>query len=341
MQRIMRGGNEKSAKSASKLSRPPIGRMMRLHVLLQSGKYPNCRTVAEEFEVTPKTIQRDIDYMRYQLGAEIDYDPVRFGYYYTKPVSQFPMFDISEGEVAALFIAQKALTQYRGTPFEKPLMEACRKLMGMLNDHVSIEWINLQTAVSFRNAAVSPVEMETFDAVCRALADSVEIAFYYHKLGSAQVEMRRAQPWHLGCIQNQWYCFAHDLDRGQIRKFVLPRMSAVKLTQVKFMRPEEFEIEKYLQGSFGVFSKENSGGKLRRIRIRFDAWAARLVAESEWHESQEVKKLVNGEVEITLQLTDFEEVERWILSWGDHARVLAPKVLRERIRLIAKRVAEL
>ena len=45
---------------------------MRLHVLLQAGKYPNCQSVAREFEVTAKTIQRDIDYMRYQLGAEID-----------------------------------------------------------------------------------------------------------------------------------------------------------------------------------------------------------------------------------------------------------------------------
>lgn len=315
--------------------------MMRLHVLLQSGKYPNCQSVAREFEVAPKTIQRDIDYMRYQLGAEIEYDPVKFGYYYTKPVTHFPAFDVSEGEIAALFIAQKALAQYRGTPFEKPLLEACRKLVGMLQGSVSVEWVNLQTAVSFRSTGVSRVEMETFDAVSRALAESVEVVFHYHKLGSDQVEMRRAQPWHLACVQNQWYCFAHDLDRDQMRRFVLQRMSAVKLTRNKCERPVDFSIEQVLKGSFGVFSRsDGDNGKVHRIRIRFDSWAARLVCESEWHESQEVKRLANGDAELTLQLTDFEEVERWILSWGDHARVLAPAALRERIRAIARRVAE-
>ncbi|HEY5742607.1 MAG TPA: WYL domain-containing protein [Terrimicrobiaceae bacterium] len=316
--------------------------MMRLHALLQSGKYPNCRSVAEEFEVAPKTIQRDIDYMRYQLGAEIDYDPVRFGYYYTKPVSHFPAFDISKGEIAALFIAQKALTQYRGTPFERPLLEACRKLMGMLQGSVSVEWVNLQSAISFRSAGVSRVEMATFDGVSRALAESVEIVFHYNKLGSDQLEMRRARPYHLACVQNQWYCFAHDLDREQMRRFVLQRMNAVKLTRTKFERPADFSIEQVLKGSFGVFSKTGgNASKVHRIRIRFDSWAARLVSESEWHESQEIKKLANGEVEMTLQLTDFEEVERWILSWGDHARVLTPKVLKERIRSIARRVADM
>ncbi|HEY5752706.1 MAG TPA: WYL domain-containing protein [Chthoniobacterales bacterium] len=315
--------------------------MMRLHVLLQSGKYPNCQSVAREFEVTAKTIQRDIDYMRYQLGAEIAYDPVRFGYYYTKPMSHFPAFNISEGEVAALFIAQKALAQYRGTPFEKPLLEACRKLMGMLQGSVSVEWVNLQTAVSFRSTGVNRVEMETFDGITRALAESVEIVFHYHKLGSEQVEMRRARPWHLACIQNQWYCFAFDLDREQMRRFVLQRMSAVKLTRTKFERPSDFSIGQILKGSFGVFSRTGKeAGKIHRIRLWFDAWAARLVCESEWHESQEVKKLENG-VEMTLQLTDFEEVERWILSWGDHARVLTPKALQERIRCIARRMAEM
>ncbi|HEY5893409.1 MAG TPA: WYL domain-containing protein [Chthoniobacterales bacterium] len=316
--------------------------MMRLHGLLQAGKYPNCRSVAAEFEVTPKTIQRDIDYMRYQLGAEIDYDPVRFGYYYTKPVSQFPAFDISEGEVAALFIAQKALAQYRGTPFEKPLLEACRKLAASMPGCISIEWVNLQTAISFRNAGVAKVEMVTFDAVSRALAESVEIAFFYHKLDSTQMEMRRAQPYHLACVQNHWYCFAYDLERDQMRTFALQRMSAVKLTKARFERPKDFSIERFLKGSLGVFSKTGAGTeRVYSIRIRFDAWAARLVSESEWHESQEIVKRANGEIDLLLRLTDFEEVERWILSWGDHARVLAPKVLRDRIRNIARRVAEM
>lgn len=66
-----------------------------------------------------------------------------FGYHYTEPVTHFPMLEISEGEVVARFIAQKALAEHRGTAFEKPLEAACRKLAGSLPGKISVSWQNL------------------------------------------------------------------------------------------------------------------------------------------------------------------------------------------------------
>src|SRR4051794_26796119 len=78
-------------------SRPPLERMMRMHARLQSGRYPNCRKLAEELEVSSKTVQRDLDFMRYRLGLPIAYDQFRFGFFYTEPVTSFPNVEISEG----------------------------------------------------------------------------------------------------------------------------------------------------------------------------------------------------------------------------------------------------
>ena len=55
-------------------SRPPLARMLQLHQQLQAGSFPNCRKLADELEVSTKTIQRDIDFMRDQLGMPIEYD---------------------------------------------------------------------------------------------------------------------------------------------------------------------------------------------------------------------------------------------------------------------------
>src|SRR6188474_3593709 len=109
-------------------SRPPLERMMRMHERLKAGRYPNCRKLAEELEVSSKTVQRDIDFMRYRLGLPIEYDQLHFGFYYTEPVASFPSIEVSEGEIVALFVAQKALAQYRGTSFEKPLAAAFQKI---------------------------------------------------------------------------------------------------------------------------------------------------------------------------------------------------------------------
>lgn len=71
-------------------SRPPILRMTRLHEQLQARCFPNCRKLAAMLEVSAKTIQRDIDYMRDALGLPIAYDEKRFGFFYTNPAPPKP-----------------------------------------------------------------------------------------------------------------------------------------------------------------------------------------------------------------------------------------------------------
>ena len=50
--------------------------MLQLHQQLKAGRFPNCRKLADELEVSSKTIQRDIEFMRYQLGFPVDEHPV-------------------------------------------------------------------------------------------------------------------------------------------------------------------------------------------------------------------------------------------------------------------------
>ena len=55
--------------------------------------------------------------------------------------------------------------------------------------------------------------------------------------------------------------------------------------------------------------------------------------ERRWHPSQEVKELKGKDrsVELTFEIASFEEITRWVLSWGGQAEVIAPKKLRERV----------
>ena len=192
----------------------------------------------------------------------------------------------------------------------------------------------MDSAISFRGIGTSVADLELFETVSRAVLDSHELAFEYKKLGSTRHEQRRVQPYHLGCIENQWYLFGFDLVRQQIRTFALPRMRKVRDTRTGFRRPADFSISNHLSDSFGVFK----GKAKHRVRIRFDAFAASLVGERHWHPSQKIKRLVDGEIELSMTLGGLEEVERWILSWGEHACVLEPAELKRRIRRAAEAI---
>jgi len=309
-------------------SRPPLERMMRIHGQLKADDFPNCRKIADELEVSSKTIQRDIDFMRDRLGLPIEYDPLRFGFRYTQEVESFPSIEVSEGEVAALFVAQKALAQYKGTPFERPLRSAFRKIADSLKERVSFSWSDMEEAISFHSAGASVADLALFETVSQGVLQSVELEFEYRKLNSKGYEPRRVRPFHIACLENQWYLFAEDLERKDLRTFALPRMRDVRLTTTQFRRPANFSISKVLSGSFGVFE----GGKKHHIRLQFDAFAARLVSERTWHESQRFREAKDGSATLELELGGLEEIQRWILSWGSHVRVLAPEKLIDAVR---------
>ena len=121
-------GLSSAAKPRTLHSRPPIYRFQEIFHAIKTGRYPNRTQLARTIEVTTKTIQRDIDYMRYQLNLPIEFDYARGGYYFTRPMTELPLFQLTEAELVSIFVAQKALEAYKGTAFEQPLRTAFQKL---------------------------------------------------------------------------------------------------------------------------------------------------------------------------------------------------------------------
>lgn len=311
--------------------------MLRIHELLQKGAPVSRSTLAAELEVSPKTVGRDLDFMRDRLGLPLEYDPARHGFVYTRRVVQFPTMTISEGELVALSVARKALTQYRGTPFEQPLRAAFEKLTGGLRDQIQFAWGDLGESISFRTAGQGVGDLATFETASQGVLRAEELAFSYQKLGSDAAETRRVEPLHLACIDHQWYLFARDRAReGAVRTFALTRIAGLRATGRRFERPADFSLDDHLADSFGVFSAPEP----REVRLRFDAFSARLIRERTWHASQSLEPLPDGRLELTMHLGLSPEVERWILGWGAHVEALAPAALREKIGRTARQVAE-
>jgi len=302
--------------------------MQVIFLKIKSGAYPNRHNLASDIEVTTKTIQRDIDFMRERLELPIEYDSAHGGYVFTREVETFPMVELNESELFAVFVAQKALGQYKGTPFEHPLRNAFEKLAGSLQGKITLSWSDLDSRISFKNFDLMPVEMSVFQSVSEAVRKSRELHFEYKKVNAARFERRRLQPYHLACILDQWYLFGHDLERGAIRTFVLARMRKVEITSATFERPKDFSIGKHLRSSFGVFS----GTGTHRVKLHFDPFAAQFIRERVWHPSQKLQELADGGLEFGIELSSLIELEPWILSWGEHVRVLQPKSLLRTIR---------
>lgn len=313
-------------------SRPPLARMLRIHDILQDGRQTNCTKLAQQLEVSTKTIMRDLAFMRDQLDLPAEYDPQTFTWRYAYPVKNFPTVQISEGELLALLVAQKALEQYQGTPYHDQLAHAFAKLSAGLNDRISFSPTGTSGNISFHRAGLGRSDLKLFEKLSRAVNESREVAFDYRKPGSTTVEHRRVHPYHLANRENAWYLVGHDLDRGSLRTFALARMKSLVVTERAFVRPADFAPAKFFGKAFGAFV----GTGDYRVTIRFSAAVADQIRERCWHESQETRDLPDGGLEFTVQLGGLDEILRWILGWAGEAEVVSPKELRDLVRAKAE-----
>ena len=309
--------------------------MMQIHAVLQQGGYPNCSTLARRLEVSTKTVQRDLEFMRDRLNLPLEFDAVHNGYRYTEDVESFPTLQITEGDLFALLVAEKALQQYRGTPFEARLVGALRKLEQALPDAVSLNLSQWEQAVTFRTTAEPLVNVPPIlEALTRAAQKRERLRIRYRKPGSRDAEERTVDPYQLANVDGDWYLFAFDHLRKAIRRFVPARITTVESAGETFERPAKFELEKLLRDSFGVHSREGDFD----VVLRFEEQVADYLREKKWHNSQRLVELPGGGVEMHLKLGSLQEVQRWVLGWGGAARVMAPPELATAVRKAAERI---
>ncbi len=309
--------------------------MLRIHQALQAGGFPNASKLAREAEVSTKTIHRDVEFMRDRLNLPIEYDARRNGYHYTGEVSGFPTMQITEGEIFALVVAEKALQQYRGTSFEKPLLSAIKKMEQALPDTISLNLADIEQTISFRTRAEPILNLETFDVLAKAVAQRQQLELHYRKPGQA-AEKRLVDAYHLANINGEWFLFAFDHARKDLRTFAPARIQSARPTGKTFERSQKFSLEKRLRDSFGVHAGEGQ----YEVVIRFAPRAADYIREKKWHASQTLRDLKDGGAELRMKLSSLAEVERWVLSWGGEAEVLKPKELAEAVRAAAKRILQ-
>ncbi|PYJ60964.1 MAG: DNA-binding protein [Verrucomicrobia bacterium] len=310
--------------------------MLRIHQAIHSGKYPNATTLAGELEVSTKSIYRDIEFMRDRLELPVEFDGARNGFHYTEEVSNFPTLQITEGELFALLVAEKALQQYRGTAFERPLLSAFKKMAASLPDTVSLNLADWEQTISFRTSAEPILNVEIFDTLAKATARHGQLLLTYRKPGRKETEPRIVDPYHLANINGEWFLFAYCHLRNDIRTFVPSRIQEAELTGKTFIRPQKFSLEKRLRDTFGVVTGQGEF----EVVIRFDELVSDYIREKRWHPSQQLIELEDGGVELRLKLSSLAEIQRWILSWGGQACALAPAELVESLKAAARMILE-
>ena len=293
-------------------------RLMELDALMQQGKYPNCSSFAKKWEVSSKTIQRDIEFMKYQLGAPIEYDALKRGFYYSDDFFMLPSVSMSEGELTALVIGSRALEQYRGTPIAAKLESVLAKLADVLPEEISLNPAELFSRFSFSSPPSIPVQPKIWETVVKGLLSRRRLEISY------QGKTSTISPLHMANLQGAWYLFVRFYDYDNFRQISLGRIEKAKLLK-QSVNDAGFDPAAFLSNTLYRFAGDNEPFT---VKLVFDAEIAEQVLEQQWHPNQKTKTLKDGRVELEFAAKGDVEVKRWIMAWGRYCTVKSPKWVR-------------
>lgn len=301
---------------------------------MQKGVLANCRTMAEEYEVSRKSILRDIDYLKNQRDAPIAYDSLRRGYYYTEQHYALPAMSLSESDLFAICIAEQALMQYRGTPLFNDLQGIFKKIEEGLSDKASLVASLSTLPINFLNRGQAFVNTEIWKTVSESLKKHRMISIRYCKAGDKKVSERALDPFRLLSYNGEWYLIGFCHLRRKVLTFALSRIKQATLSDKMPKTEEPAYLKKQLADNFGIFSSATR----HHVQVLFAGKSAHIVKERLWHPEQQLEELDDGKIRLSFSAGDLGEIKRWVLGWGKDAVVQAP---RELIEALEKEIGEM
>jgi len=289
------------------------------------------RQLADELEVTPRTVQRYIATLRDSAGIDIEEHEgrLRIG-----AGSRLPPLQLDRYQATLLLVAIRLLHQLR--PEQDPALVGA---LAQLSRALSIPLVARYLERTLANAEALPVNSERRDverAVIDGFVQSRAIDVTYVD-GSGRESRRVLRPYFLepAAEGRHIYVFALDRRSGEVRPFRLDRIIAARVSTETFSVPDDFDIDSVVSASWGIWQTEGRDD----IVLRFAPEARRWVREARWHPSAQVIDHPDGVMEVRMRVASEVEMRPWVLRWGPLVEVLSPPSLREYIGSSLRRAA--
>lgn len=294
-----------------------------------SRKRVTLESLADRFEVTRRTIQRDLEELKGRHGMEIVWDNSGKTYYLIGEYSLQPMFSFKRSQLFSLCIGSVILEQYKGTPLHGELAQAMEVLLQKLDlAKTRISLADLRRSLSVRPEPPRTFDKQVFDTTLNAIQRSKPLRIHYQAPG-ARASSRTIHPYHLLGYCGDFYVLSWCTKQKDIRFFALSRILTCEILARPF-DPDpsvEKELKRHLEEGFGIFRGETE----TTVRLRFNKQQAPYVRERTWVAGQKTRNLDDGRLEISFTVGHLFEVQRWVQSWGSAVEVLEPAHLRDAV----------
>jgi predicted DNA-binding transcriptional regulator YafY len=299
-----------------------IERLNAILIHLQSKRIVKASEIADRFEISLRTVYRDIRALEASgvpIGAEAG-----VGYFLMENYKLPPVMFTKE-EASALLFGEKLIEKMSDDQMKAEFCSALMKIKAILNPEEKDRLEKLHNQISVLNFTSSPRNFNRLflSEIQQALVSKQVLEIDYQAGYGAPATKRLVEPIGLCNYSRRWHLFAWCQLRSEYRDFRLDRILNLRLSQQTFKGKQHLSMDEFISRMDVVSDKANISLVMKTERIK-------LIDESKyWYGFVDTEKIDDETSRLRFANNELRGFAMWIISSGSYARVEEPESLKE------------
>jgi predicted DNA-binding transcriptional regulator YafY len=304
-----------------------IDRVTAILIQLQSKRTVKAQDIADRFEISLRTVYRDIKTLE-EAGIPI-IGETGIGYSlmdgYRLPPVMFTM-----EEATAFLTAEKLVEKLTDSNTSESYKSAMYKVKAVLKSTEKDYLETLEKHIEvLPNQYLPQTRNETnhLQLILKSISAKTILSMNYFANHSQENTDRNIEPVGVFYLGSNWHVIAFCHLRNDYRDFRLDRISKIKTTETSYKK-EHPTLKAYLK----QISKERD---LHTVVMRVDKGIFRFFGDQKYYNGFVSEREVKDQIEMTFLTSSLEGFARWFIMFGDQAEIVSPTSLSARVKELA------
>lgn len=300
-----------------------IDRISAILVQLQSKKVVKANDISSRFNISLRTVYRDIRTLE-EAGVPV-IGEAGVGYSLIEGY-RLPPIMFTRDEAASFITAEKFIEQHTDSFTEENYKSAVFKIKAVLRSAEKDYLETISEKIEVIRSNYFPVNHKSHNHLQNILAGISQknvLLLDYFANHSQEDTSRHVEPIGIFHMGNHWYLIAFCLLRNDYRNFRTDRVKKISITEKPFKK-EHPPLKNFLK-------QMNREENLTTVVIRIGREHLRYLGDQKYYNGFISQKPVGDKIEMTFLTATLEGFARWLIMFGDVVTIVNPPELKERI----------
>ncbi len=308
-------------------------RITAILIQLQSKKVVKAQDLADRFDISLRTVYRDIRTLE-EAGVPL-YGEAGVGYSLVDGYRLPPVMFTRE-EAMAFITAEKLMEKFTDNSLQGHFSSAMYKIKAVLRGSEKDLLENLDSQIEVRSPKpYKKPPVNILDTLLKSIAEKKAVEMEYRAFGNEENSIRIIEPIGIFHEHENWYTIGYCHLRESYRQFRIDRVVSIKLTDIG--QQERASLQELKE----INEKAKASLTLQKVVIRVDKNIARYVQERRHYYGFVSETVTEDYVEMTfLSQSADQGFARWFIMFADYAEIIEPQSVQDAVNKILEKISK-